>query len=110
MTFKGRAKSLMTPSSTRADRGARLLSKPAPQLEVQDRKGSTTLKPFSAMPGPQPWPLVGCIPEVYPIRHTFHQYLDECFRKYGDIFKLKLFGKACIVYNLACSMCSMCCS
>lgn len=49
-------------------------------------------KPFSAMPGPKPLPVVGNMRDMYNNSSTFHLYLDKCFKEYGDIFKLKIFG------------------
>ena len=69
---------------------SRLLTVPA----AEDQPHGSRLKPFSAMPGPRPLPVIGNTREMLVNRNTLHLYLEQCFEKYGDIFKLKQFGKA----------------
>ena len=53
-------------------------------------------KPFGAIPSPSPLPLLGNMREANFNRHRFNLYLDECFKKYGEIFKLKFLGSSTV--------------
>lgn len=46
------------------------------------------------LPGPAPWPLVGNLPQVTPLR--IHQDVEAWSRKYGPLFKIR-FGRTDIV-------------
>lgn len=48
-------------------------------------------KPFSAVPGPRPLPFLG---DMSVNMHRIPAYHDECFKKYGEIFKLKLLSES----------------
>ena len=52
-----------------------------------------TGKPFSAIPGPKPLPIIGNVVELNANIKRYNLYTDECFREYGDIFKFSYFGK-----------------
>ena len=54
--------------------------------------GDTPPKPYSAIPGPKPWPILGNALEMNAKRYHWKEYLLEGFKKYGDIFKLNAFG------------------
>lgn len=51
------------------------------------------VKPFSAIPGPKPLPLVGNMVIMGAHVNRFTAFQEQCFKKYGEIFKLKLLGK-----------------
>ena len=74
---------------------SRLLTVPA----AEDQPHGSRLKPFSAMPGPRPLPVIGNTREMSKNSDDFCKYLDQGFKKYGDIFKLHLFGKSEILHG-----------
>ena len=60
--------------------------------------GDAPPKPYSAIPGPKPWPILGNVLEMSANRSYFQtKYIHEGFKKYGDIYKLDAFGM--IEYN-----------
>lgn len=61
-------------------------------INTQDAE-TATAKSFSSIPGPKPLPVVGNIPTLYASRTKEPLFFDKCFKEYGDIFKLNLFGK-----------------
>ena len=80
-------------------KAVRQLSQPAAQQEcapgTDGAAQAAAAKPFNSMPGPKPFPVVGNLPYLYANRRKlqFHNFIDQCFRKYGGIFKLHLLGK-----------------
>ena len=64
-------------------------SDPLPQGTSINR-GETGIKPFSAIPGPKGLPILGNVRELGANSSKLHLYLNQCFKEYGDIFKLKL--------------------
>lgn len=51
------------------------------------------VKPFSAIPGPKPLPFVGNTIAMAVNSNRYTAFHEECFKEYGDIFKLKLLSK-----------------
>jgi len=49
--------------------------------------------PFNAMPGPKPIPVMGNALQLKQNVHRLRTYYEECFKKYGDIFRVKALGK-----------------
>lgn len=49
-------------------------------------------QPFSAIPGPRPLPVIRNALQFKKNVKKLHIYLDECFDKYGEIFKLEAPG------------------
>ena len=50
------------------------------------------VQPFSAIPGPKPFPVLRNLLEFRKNLLVLDQYLEECSKKYGDIFKLEAPG------------------
>ena len=57
------------------------------------------VKPFSAIPGPKPLPVLRNLLELRRNLPRMHLYLEECYEKYGKIFKLETPG-ICITPDL----------
>ena len=51
------------------------------------------VKPFSAIPGPKPLPVLGNLLEFRKNSTRMSQFLGECYEKYGEIFKLEMPGR-----------------
>ena len=61
---------------------------------------SEDLKPFSAIPGPKPLPLLRNLLQFKRNSSRLNPYLEECYNKYGEIFKLEAPGQqACPVVS-----------
>ena len=58
--------------------------------------GEAAVKPYSAIPGPKSWPIIGNSLEMNANRHQLNKYFSEGFKIYGDIFKIDAFGKKII--------------
>ena len=57
-------------------------------------QSSSETKPFSSLPGPTPLPLLGNTRELMANSNRFlGSYMDESFKKYGDIFKVSAVGE-----------------
>ena len=56
------------------------------------REPNLDVKPFSAIPGPKPLPVLRNLLELKRNMTKFHLYFDECHKKYGEIFKLEAPG------------------
>ena len=54
---------------------------------------SEDLKPFSAIPGPKPLPLLRNLLQFKKNSSRLNPYLEECYNKYGEIFKLEAPGQ-----------------
>ena len=52
-----------------------------------------SLKPFSAVPGPKPLPIIGNMIVMRKNRYRNRLYFEECFMKYGEIVKISIIGK-----------------
>ena len=52
-----------------------------------------SLKPFSAVPGPRPLPILGNLIEMRKNQERLRLHYEECFLQYGEIFKLRVMGK-----------------
>jgi cytochrome P450 len=52
------------------------------------------LREIDDLPGPAPWPLVGNLPQITPLR--IHQDLEAWSRQYGPVFKIRV-GRTDIV-------------
>ena len=67
---------------------------PPTASQAQDNASpvSSSPKPFSAIPGPKPLPLLGNLRDIIPNRKRAFVYFQECFEKYGEIFKLSIKG------------------
>ena len=50
------------------------------------------IKPFSAIPGPKPLPVLRNLLELRKNLPRMHLYLEEYYEKYGKIFKLETPG------------------
>ncbi len=50
-------------------------------------------QPFSAIPGPKGWPLLGNVIELRRNVQHYKEYYHSYFKKYGDIYKFSAFGK-----------------
>ncbi len=59
---------------------------------VQSNAAKNSPKPFGAIPGPKPLPIAGNIFDMRNNSKRLRLFFDECFGKYGEIFKLKVFG------------------
>ena len=51
------------------------------------------IKPFSAIPGPKPLPVLRNLLEFRKNLPRLHLFLEECYEKYGSIFKLETPGQ-----------------
>ena len=51
---------------------------------------TTPLRQMNELPGPRPWPLLGNLPQMRPLR--IHQDVEAWSRQYGPLFKIS-FGK-----------------
>ena len=58
----------------------------------RSRKLEGDVKPFSAIPGPKPLPVLRNLLELRRNLPRMHLYLEECSEKYGKIFKLEAPG------------------
>ena len=64
---------------------------PLPQgIGINNRGETADVKPFSAIPGPKGLPILGNVRELGANFNKLHLYLYQCFKEYGEIFKLKL--------------------
>ena len=72
----------------------RFLNKTAAASPAQENATPATSspKPFSAIPGPKPLPLLGNLRDLIPNRGKGFLYFHECFEKYGKIFKYSIMG------------------
>ena len=72
----------------------RFLNKAAASSPTQGNAAPATSspKPFSAIPGPKPLPLLGNLRDFIPQEGRFFVYFHECFEKYGEIFKYSIMG------------------
>ena len=50
------------------------------------------IKPFSAIPGPKPLPVLRNLLEMRRNMAKLHFYVEECLKKYGEIVKLEAPG------------------
>ena len=70
------------------------------------------VKPFSAIPGPKPVPVLRNLLELKRNLLRMDLYLEECYKKYGKIFKLETpgIGHTIILYIeiLDCSLHFLC--
>lgn len=53
---------------------------------------SETVKPFSEIPGPKPLPIIRNILDFRRNSDRLIYFLEECYKKYGGIFKLEVPG------------------
>ena len=53
----------------------------------------TSVKPFEAIPGPKPLPVLRNLLEFRRNSKRINQFLGECYEKYGEIFKLEAPGR-----------------
>ena len=51
------------------------------------------IKPFSEIPGPTPLPILRNILDFRRNSSRLIYYLEECYEKYGEIFKLEVPGQ-----------------
>ena len=58
------------------------------------------VKPFSAIPGPKPLPVLRNLLELKRNLPRLGLYLEECYKKYGKIFKLETPGIDCFLHFL----------
>ncbi|KAK8737452.1 hypothetical protein OTU49_004494 [Cherax quadricarinatus] len=62
----------------------------------------TQPRPFSDIPGPRSWPILGTLPTVFtdPAYDSSRlpRFWESCFKKYGRIFKLHQLGQGDIVF------------
>ena len=70
---------------------------PACCVSVQAYKGrkseqSSEIKPFSAIPGPKPLPVIGNLLDIKRNLPSMRLYVERCIKEYGGIFKLKYPG------------------
>ena len=56
-----------------------------------------TVKSFNEIPGPRQWPLLGSFPAIYKNIKKMHEALFSLRQQYGDIYQLRLPGKAPMV-------------
>ena len=61
---------------------------------TSDSDEGGAVKPFSAIPGPKPLPILRNLLELRKNLPRLHLYLEECHKKYGKIFKLETPGKS----------------
>ena len=52
------------------------------------------LKPFSAIPGPKPLPVLRNLLKFKRNSNRINPFLGECYNKYGEIFKLETPGQS----------------
>ena len=63
------------------------------EAAVREREpADPEIKPFSAIPGPRPLPVLRNLLEMRRNMARFHFYIEECHKKYGEIFKLEAPG------------------
>lgn len=55
--------------------------------------GAGGLKPYSEIPGPRQLPFIGNGRQMAANSQRFWLYLHDGFDKYGDIYRLNVFGK-----------------
>ena len=51
-----------------------------------------TLKPFSAIPGPKPLPVIGNLLDFSRNSKRLNEFFGECYQKYGQVYKLEAPG------------------
>lgn len=64
----------------------------ATQVSADYELPNTEVKPFSAIPGPKPLPVLHNVLEFRKNLSRLHNYIEECSERYGDIFKLEAPG------------------
>lgn len=82
--------------------GVRCMSNSTQRHSQEDTCFSSTVKPFSEIPGPKGLPVVGSLLDAWRggvFRGQIHQYLENGRKKYGPIFKQE-FGGNHISVNL----------
>ena len=90
-SITSRALILAVPSRTSSSVASRAVPK-------SDHDSPDSVKPFSAIPGPKPSPVVRNLLEFRRNSKRINKFLEECYRKYGEVFKLETPGK--INFNL----------
>ncbi|XP_071514365.1 probable cytochrome P450 49a1 [Panulirus ornatus] len=81
-----------------------VLSLTAPASTMAETTTSTHAhpRPFSAIPGPKSWPLLGCMPSVLTDPAfdgtRMPRLWESYFRRYGPIFKMDIAGLGSIVF------------
>lgn len=58
----------------------------------QEPAAEPAVKPFSAIPGPKPLPVLRNLLELKKNLPRMHLYLEDCHDIYGEIFKLEAPG------------------
>ncbi len=86
-------------------RGSRGISLPRSLVRLQSGAvlKEDSLKPFSAVPGPRPLPILGNTIEMRKNQERSYLYHEECFLHYGEIFKLRTMGKQCCMSDMTSS-------
>ena len=64
-----------------------------PEQTPRNSDRSENLKPFGAIPGPKPLPLLRNLLQFKKNSSRLNPYLEECYNKYGEIFKLEAPGQ-----------------
>ena len=81
--------SAATPVRTAASTAARRAPDP-----FSEEAASSSPKPFSAIPGPTPSPLIRNLLDFRRNSKRINQFLGECYKEYGEIFKLEAPGES----------------
>ena len=67
-------------------------SSPPVSQQTKQAQASEAVKPFDAMPGPKPLPVLGNLLEIKKNTKRLRYYLHEGLQKYGGIARLRLPG------------------
>jgi len=67
-----------------------------PTLDVTDQARSSSSDRTRQAPGPREWPLIGDPKSLRGPRYLF-DYLDGCWRRYGDTFRVNALGQRMLV-------------
>ena len=82
-------RSLAPAISLRSESQAATVGRPV----ISVRESPEETKPFNAIPGPKPLPVIRNLLEFKRNSGRLFVYLEECHKKYGSLFKLEAPGQ-----------------